>query len=98
MNLDALFQYLGPNKNPMFMFVGLTDSLFFHFGDIRLKSGDKFLGYFITLSAVLLVAVALAFYIYLALHAPNSAQAQEFDRSSEREVADHLEKSKSHRI
>jgi uncharacterized membrane protein len=98
MNLDSLFQFLGPNKNPMFAFMSFTEGLFFYFGDKRLTDGTMVLGYMIIIIAILMVIATLMFYCYLLLHAPNSTQAVEFERSSALEVADHLEKSKGHRI
>jgi uncharacterized membrane protein len=71
---------------------------FFYFGDKRLSDGTMVLGYMIIIIAILMVIATLMFYCYLLLHAPNSTQAVEFERSSALEVADHLEKSKGHRI
>ena len=97
MSLDSLFRYLGPNKNPLFGFANVHAALCFYWGDKRLGQHEAFLGYFLTVFAVLLAIAAFACYILLALKAPNSLQATEFDRSSEEEVDQHYKRQKKSR-
>ncbi len=85
MGLDSLFQYVGPNKNPLFGFVSLVSGVFCYYGDKRLAANTVFLGYLMILFSILLVCIAVCFYIYLSLHAPNSSQARDLERKSPRQ-------------
>ena len=98
--LTDILEHLGIHKNPLFLFVLVGSKLIHEIAKDLIISPETWVrhsGVFMNYCPVLLILIAVVFYIWAACKLPGSVQELEFQKSSERALKQHRER-RSRRI